>query len=482
MRTLARALALALALTPTLAAPAALAATAVLAFPTAEGYGKHSLGGRGGTVCRVTTLADAGPGTLRDCLARTGPRTVVFRVAGTIVLRSQIKPTSGRLTIAGQTAPGGGIAIRNDPANLTGSPLFLNAPHNVVRHIRLRPGPTSGTKQGTTDAITIDSGAVDTILDHVSLSWASDEPFNSTKAMARLTVQWSLVYEGLSKSTHQSGEHSKCLFAEGDDVTVVRTLMAHCTDRAPNFGVGTRADLVNSVQYNVREKFGQIFSMKRKTTSLRRQSNLLGNWASYGPNTLPGAAPYGADYYPAPYSTNPDVVDIHLMGNIDARRHSASYDERLYLDPADWKYVRPAPVGGGVSVPAADVTSAEQAARDVLDLAGAMPRDAADARVVGTVRGCSGRIIDNPAEVGGWPVLAADAPYPDADADGMDDTWETARGLSASNGDADGDGYTNLEEFLNELAGDQDVAGNPVRRIGAGTGTVPAVNCGIALR
>ena len=78
-----------------------------------------------------------------------------------------------RISIFGQTAPGDGIAIKNHPSNLTGSPLYLNAPHIIIRHLRVRPGPTGGTKQDTTDSITVDSRAVNTILDHVSLSWAT---------------------------------------------------------------------------------------------------------------------------------------------------------------------------------------------------------------------------------------------------------------------------------------------------------------------
>ena len=88
-------------------------------FPTAEGFGAASVGGRGGRVIPVTTLADSGAGSLRACMMATGPRTCVFRVGGTIELLTQIKPTSGYLTVAGQTAPGDGIAIKNHPSNLT---------------------------------------------------------------------------------------------------------------------------------------------------------------------------------------------------------------------------------------------------------------------------------------------------------------------------------------------------------------------------
>jgi pectate lyase len=408
-----------------------------------------------------------------------GPRTCVFKVAGTIELASQMKPTSGNLTIAGQTAPGGGIAIRNTPGNLTGSPLFLNKPNNIIRHIRLRPGPTSGAKQGTTDGITVDAGADHTILDHVSLSWATDEPFNSTKASKNITVQWSLVYEGLSKSTHEQGEHSKGMFVEGSDITVHHTFIAHATDRMPNAGVGARADFINIVSYNMREKAHQYFSMIQKQAvggNLTRSMNVIGNWVSMGPSSVRGAKIFGGDYIEE-YSTNPGFAEFYLSGNIDGRRLTTGLDEKLFIDPKDWKYVKTQPIGT-VSVQLR--TDAAQAVKDVVAFAGAFPRDSADTRAVNTFLNCNGTIIDNPSQVGGWPVLASGQAYTDSDADGMADTWEAANGVTSTTADADGDGYTNLEEFLNELAGDQNSQGGLTVRVGAGTGNIPQANCGIA--
>ena len=452
------------------------------AFPTAEGFGAGAIGGRGGRAIAVTTLADAGPGSLRACMMATGPRTCVFRTAGTIELESQIRPTAGNLTIAGQTAPGGGIAIRNTPTNLTGSPVFLSAPDNIIRHVRIRPGPTSGAKQGTTDAITLDSGARNTILDHVSLSWATDEPFNSTKASGDITVQWSLVYEGLSRSTHEAGEHAKGMFIEGNGITVHHTLIAHATDRMPNAGVGNRADIVNVVSYNMREKAHQYFSMLAKASvgaasGLKREANIIGNWVSMGPSSLRGQPIFGGDYQEE-FSTFPGNAAFYLQGNIDARRRSTAADERLFFDPKDWKYVVGAPIGAVVP----GFTSADQAVRDIIAFAGAYPRDASDQRVSRDFLSCGGAIIDSPTQVGGWPVLASGAPYPDADGDGMDDRWEQARGWTNGPLDGDGDGYTNLEEFLNELAGDQGTDGRSINRLGTGTGPVPAINCDIPLR
>jgi pectate lyase len=461
--------------------PSKLPAGQQRAFPTAEGFGAASVGGRGGRVIAVTTLADSGAGSLRECMMATGARTCVFRVAGTIELLSQIKPASGYLTIAGQTAPGGGIAIRNHPSNLTGSPFFFNKPHNIVRHVRIRPGPTSGTKQDTTDSITVDAGAANTIIDHVSLSWATDEPFNTTKAASNVTIQWSLVYEGLSKSTHISGEHAKGMFLEGNNITAHHVFMAHATDRMPNAGVGSRVDFVNLISYNMREKAHQYFSMQQKqslaTSGLMREANIVGNWVSMGPNSVRGNPIYGGNY-DEQYSTNPGYAKFYVYQNIDGRRRSGATDERMFFDTADWKYISSQPVGN-LSVQL--FSPADQAVRDVTAFAGAFPRDASDRRVVTNFLSCSGSIIDSPSQVGGWPVLSASAPYADADGNGIDDIWQKSRNITNANADADADGYTNLEEFLNELAGDQDASGKLISRVGSGTGLVPAVNCNIAL-
>jgi pectate lyase len=450
------------------------------AFPTAEGFGAAAIGGRGGRVIPVTTLADSGTGSLRACVMATGPRTCVFRVAGTIELLTQLKPTSGYLTIAGQTAPGGGIAVKNHPSNLTGSPFHFNKPHNIIRHIRVRPGPTGGAKQDSTDSITVDAGAVHTIIDHVSLSWATDEPFNTTKASSNITIQWSLVYEGLSQSTHKSGEHSKGMFLEGSNITAHHVFMAHATDRMPNAGVGSRIDFVNLVSYNMREKAHQYFSMQQKqsvgTSGLTRQANVIGNWVSMGPNSLRGKQIFGGNY-DEEFSTNPGFAQFYVYQNIDGRRRSAANDERVFFDPADWKYISSSPVGN-LSVQL--FSPAAQAVQDVTAFAGAFPRDAADRRVVSSFLNCSGAIIDNPAQVGGWPSLSAGTAYADADGDGIDDLWEKSRNITSANADADSDGYSNLEEFLNELAGDQDSSGDLINRVGTGAGPVPAVNCNIA--
>jgi pectate lyase len=196
-----------------------------------------------------------------------------------------------------------------------------------------------------------------------------------------------------------------------------------------------------------------------------------------GPSSLRGTPIYGADYDEA-NSTFPGNAAFYLMGNIDGRRRSQLLDERLFMDPQDWKYVAPGMIG---SLSVLLYSPVQQALGDVMEFAGAFPRDAADQRVINQFQTCRGRIIDSPAQVGGWPALANGTGYTDSDSDGMADSWEAARSMSDPNADADSDGYTNLEEFLNELAGDQDANGAFINKVGTGFSAAPPVNCNLAV-
>jgi pectate lyase len=463
------------------------AAGQTLAFPTAEGFGRHAKGGRGGDVYIVSNLNDSGPGSLRECAEASGPRTCVFSVSGEIVTLSRINVHNPLITIAGQTAPGDGIALTNRGGPNLSQPLFISADDAIVRHIRVRPGPSAQTSNNV-DALLI-GDAKNVIIDHVSLSWGTDETLNvfgnggvanalATPNTQNVTVQWSMIYESLRKSTHSNKNHSRStLIGDGvQEVSFHHNLIAHSTRRNPNIGVVGQGDFVNNVLYNGAEYYGEAYNQNGTA-----HINWVGNIAILGPDT-----PKKSDRYSINLFANEPLATFHLYvrDNVDINRAGGAQDERLVVDPKDWFYVKTSPQGSGVlSLDAASISGPQQAYRDVLSFAGATrpARDAADARIANEVRGCAGGIIDNPSERGGWPTLLSLPAPADADRDGMADAWEAAKGLNPANaadrnGDLDGDGYTNLEEYLNELAGDH--LGSDV---GRGVGPAADPTCGAAI-
>mgnify|MGYP001582158194 CR=1 FL=1 len=206
-----------------------------VAFPGAEGAGQYAKGGRGGAVIKVTSLADAGPGTLRAAVEAKGARTVVFDVSGTIALKSALKIENPQITIAGQTAPGGGITLRDQS-------LIVAADEVIVRYIRSRLGDVSGV-QG--DAITVLKGR-NIILDHVSASWSTDETLSLSSrfdppenGFYDVTVQWSIIAESLDRSTHEKGRHGYGTLiraSNGARISFHHNLWAHHQARMPRPG------------------------------------------------------------------------------------------------------------------------------------------------------------------------------------------------------------------------------------------------------
>jgi pectate lyase len=427
----------------------------IRAFPGAEGFGAAARGGRGGRVIEVTNLRDHGPGSLRAALTADGRRTVVFRVGGTIRLRSQIRITEPYLTIAGQTAPGGGIAIRNDPAD-SEAPVVIETHDVVVRFLRVRPGP-SEQPSCCLDALEVGRGARRVIIDHCSFSWAVDELLDAWYDAREITVQWSILAEALDRSSHQKGRHSRgMLFGGpdgGGDYSIHHNLFAHNAQRNPLLEPGRGvADIVNNVIYDPQSLVSHVEDTHGPVTV-----NYVGNYFKAGPDTNSPTLPnYALDAVPD--AGGDGRFKLFVAGNYDElHRSDDALPEDAILEPADRGYL----VDDRQPAPLVRTTSAARALEDVLAHAGAtLPaRDAVDLRIVHTVRGASGRLINDPAEVGGWPLLAPGTPPADADHDGMPDEWEVHHGLDPHDPgdgarDRDGDGYTNLEEYLDQLAGD----------------------------
>ena len=409
-----------------------VANSAVKAFPSAEGFGSDAVGGRGGSVHHVTNLDDSGSGSLRACVEADGPRTCIFRVGGTIMLQESLVAANPYLTIAGQTAPGDGIALRLD-ASAKRAALLIKTHDVVVRQMRVRVGP-SETPTCCRDAIAIVERARDVILDHVSASWAVDENVSvSGEGVENVTIQWSIVSESLNCSSHKKGCHGMgVLVGQGaTDVSLHHNLIAHNQNRSPRIAGGS-VDVVNNVIYNPGNWNGASHA------SENAKVNYVGNHVISGPNTSPRGYFIKGD---AQIYLESNTMDLRFGGNADLVRRSGN--ERVLSEPHAFPHVT--------------TFRGDEVYARVLEGAGAIlpSRDPVDDRIVATVRMSTGAIIDSPSEVGGWPELRDGSPYPDGDADGISDDWELAHGLDPGDpldqSEVTQSGYTYLETFLNEI-------------------------------
>ena len=256
-----------------------------VAFPGAEGYGRNTRGGRGGDVCHVTTTADSGAGSLRDCVSASN-RTVVFDVGGWITLSSNLGITHANITVAGQTAPGGGIGIRGRKFSIGGRDI-------IVRFLRVRRGV--GTTTDRDDAMTISSSSDNVIVDHTSVSFGTDEtlsmPGDEGIGPHNLTLQWSIVSWGLQVNNHSAG----ALFTS-NQTTIHHCLWAFNKTRNPRArselpetrGMGGPLDWVNNITYGfdahdpVGESMGWSIShdpfILAGTSNGQHQANAVGNY------------------------------------------------------------------------------------------------------------------------------------------------------------------------------------------------------------
>ena len=443
--------------------PPRLPPTGVPAFPGAWGGGMFTTGGRGGEVRAVTNLNDRGPGSLRAAIEAPGARIVIFRVAGTIQLQSNLEINHPNITIAGQSAPGDGVCI-------AGASININTRNVILRHLRVRRGNPDGG-QGSDNIGGNPEGQI--IIDHCSTSWGMDENLSLYRYMKRmpegpdiklptenLTIQWSISSEALNAGNHAFGGTWG-----GRDATFHHNLFASNTARNPSIGMSGSFDYRNNV----------VFNWRHRTMDGGDETSLINVINNY--------------YKPGP-ATNADMVNIiarieqrsmYSPGNLwrdgdwyakEANRPGKWYvagnivEGHPEVTANNWKGMRgPEPLARVNTPfegwPVAQET-AEAAYQSVLAKAGAtLPRrDPVDTRVVEMVR--TGRvavrngIINDPAEVGGFPELtfSPDEVPADRDGDGMPDAWETQHRLDPNNPadgaeDSDGDGYTNVEEFLN---------------------------------
>ncbi len=428
------------------------------AFPGAEGWGSTTPGGRGGQVLWVTNLNDDGPGSLRDAIETPGPRTILFAVSGVIHLKSTLtlgdREDADRaeqlsfVTIAGQSAPGGGITVADRMLTIGGGVHDV-----VIRHLRFR--------NSSSDGISFLRGVRRAILDHCSISWGTDENIGFLGDNQEVTIQNCINAECLHEGGgHPEGPHSKgFLISRGaHHVAVHHNFVSGNIDRNPQF-VGnnvperhrygikrpifdSRNNLVYNCRVQTRLKFGP-------------RVNVIANHFVYGP--------YDSNYSPVEFTGVDEGSQVYIAGNRSSKHPVADQIELVSAGTTDGKIT-----GSDIptelladkpfDVPNITTWPAEELSDRVLAIAGALPRDTVDERLIrefltGTgACGAPSRTHDSPT-----PSPAPGTPKPDADRDGMPDSWEQAHGLNPNdpadgNGDRDGDGYTNLEEYLNEVA------------------------------
>ncbi len=399
-----------------------------LAFPGAEGFGAYTTGGRYGTVYHVINLDDSGPGSLRDAVSQPN-RTVVFDVGGIINIGARIV-VSSNITIAGQTAPGGGITVY-------GNGMACNSGNNIVRYIRIRMGKNGDLDK---DAVSISSGH-NYIFDHVSISWGRDGTLdvndNGARLIDSLTFQDCIIAQGINLDNHSTGG-----LMQSGTWSVIRSLYIDNKTRNPK--ARGRHEFINSVLYNWSTN-GYIMG----DTEGLSECNLIGNYFIYGPSSgsnthITGTTPSFHVY------TDDNWVDTNKNGVLDGS----------LLTNYKTATVESLPYTPGVNIR----MSAQDALNHVISFVGATHnsyRDAVDSLLISqlTSYGTSGQIIntedDNgiPDNVGTVPGGTAPT---DTDQDGMPDAWEDENDLDRNNhedrnGDRNDDGFTNLEEYLNSL-------------------------------
>lgn len=400
------------------------------AFPGAEGFGRFTTGGRGKSIYQVTNLNDSGPGSFRDAISK-GNRTVVFRVGGIIRIQSRLYFGGDNITIAGQTAPGEGIAIY-------GSMTDTNNHENIIiRYVNFLVGDNGVT--GDDDAFRIrkltPGTASNFIFDHCGFFWAKDENLSceannsETSSIENVTVQRSIIGESL----HSRG---MILWRQNYNISVINNLFSNNEMRS--IRASTRHstfEMINNI----------IFGYDWATNpSYNNEFDIIGNvYQSSSTNAIVNLEPISNSNSPmgSIALTKAYISDNTLNGG-NARTSS---NLTPYLKNSRQVNSGYTPI------------SSSLVKNDILNDVGANlngNNKLSQSQIDGVINNTALRITRESQSVG--ISLSGGTPYPDADKDGMDDNWELANNLDPkdpSDGakDRDGDGYTNLEEFLHYL-------------------------------
>ena len=435
------------------------------AFPTAEGYGKFAQGGRGGKIVYVTSLENSGPGTLREaCEAVSGPRIVLFKVSGIINLYRHIKIKEPYITIAGQTAPGSGITLKN-------AGFQIETYEVIIRHLRIRPGDDTNPEylEGTLrDAFYIypNRNCHNIVLDHMTFTWGIDENLTFSTGTNNITMQNCIIAEGLSNSLHNEGEHSKGLLMlnQLDNISMINNLFAHNRGRNPLISSNSRnVHLINNLIYGWggdRTGWGTHTQMFVDDDPIQntviygnvyRKDSESNDWPLYTERNFRRLGE-GTTFY----------IDNNYLDENGTLENMKNRDNDLNSNPDYFTWwLLETPPSGWRDTYSTIKDDIDDVADYVLANAGARKPilDEVDERIINEARTYTGRIIDSPSDVGGYPAqYTSDVPE-DSDNDGMPDKWEIANNLDPNSAD-DAYEYTlssyyqNIEMYLSELAGD----------------------------
>lgn len=420
-----------------------------------QGGGSNTTGGRSGTVIYVTSLEDDvnQPGTLRNALAQTTARTILFAVAGRIDLKSELTIRRGNVSVFGESAPGDGICI-------SGYPVVIDADNVILRFLRFRMGDE---KKVEGDALTC-IGHKNIVIDHCSFSWSTDECV-SCYGNTDFTMQYCIVSESLRNSVHVKGNHGYGGIWGGTNASFHHNLLAHHDSRNPRFDHSYvnntcfgPVDYVNNVVYN----WGGNSTYGGEGYTQVRKINMVNNYYKYGHSTDSNKRNRLVD----PTVSCSYCSDGHTLipGKFWLEGNFMFNDPNVTAD--NWK----GSTQNGSNVKASarwtegltrlnNEQTAEQAYETVLAKAGcSLHRDVVDDRIVSEVRNGTGKLIDGQSEVGGWPDYSGEKEL-DSDYDGIPDAWEKAHGLDPYTYSDSGKqtlvaGYTNLEAYLNSLVQD----------------------------
>lgn len=455
------------------------------AFPGAEGYGRFTTGGRGGAVYRVTSLEDYKDdnnpieGTLRYFISKkSGARTIVFDVAGTIELTRDLKINKGDISILGQTAPGQGICLK-------GYNLSINTSNVIIRFIRCRLGCNGGDKDAMSAFHNDDDVKNNIIIDHCSMSWCTDE-VGSFYGNENFTLQWCILSESLKTNPYKTGTHGYAGIWGGKNASFHHNLLAHNDSRMVRFDHGYVSTLTGPVDYvnNVIYNWGSnsAYGGETKPGAQAKTINMINNYYKPGPSTSTNAKTRILN--PTTYCDNCDknapatVVPgkFFITGNVmegystitkdNTSKNAIKIDSKSPITYEQWKASCVSPTkfvssDANFNYNLISQQSAKDAYSKVIAYAGAsLSRDEVDERIANDAKNGTGAIMESEkSPLMSWPTLTGEK-VKDTDGDGMPDDFEIMHGLEplkndASNYDLDPKKYyTNIEVYANSLVED----------------------------